>query len=83
MLCGIPSVIDFLKNKDIKAHYQDRNGEMKELEEHHVINVEIDANRRAAQYFSNKSVLNYSINYGWDYESTNPTYAVVLWLEKK
>ena len=80
---GIPSVIDFLKNKDIKAHYQDRNGEMKELEEHHVINVEIDANRRAAQYFSNKSVLNYSINYGWDYESTNPTYAVVLWLEKK
>ena len=74
---GIPSVVDFYKNKGKQVNYLDRNGQLLSIEKHHIHSAEIDANQRAAQYFSENHVLNYNNN-GWNYENSHPTYAIVL-----
>lgn len=74
---GIPSVIDFYKNKNNEASYLNRYGYVLSINKHHIHDAEIDANQRAAQYFSKKGVLYYNSE-GWNYEWTNPTYAIVL-----
>jgi hypothetical protein len=75
---GIPSVIDFHKNKGKTANYLDRNGNVKIIGKHSIHDAEIDANKRAAQYFSKKGVLYYNDYDGWNYESKNPTYSSPL-----
>ena len=73
---GIPSLIDFHKNKNNTIFYYDRYGKSHETNKHDVHYAEIDANKRAAQYFKDKNVLFYD-NTGWNYERIKPTYAVV------
>lgn len=61
---GIPSLVDYLSSKEEKVFYHHVS-----IEKHHTHWAEIDADKRAADYFITNGYMSY-----WKYESDYPTY---------
>ena len=61
---GIPSLVDYLSNKGEKVFYHQVS-----IEKHHTYWAEIDADKRAADYFIGNGYMTI-----WKYERKYPTY---------